>query len=311
MRLLFLGAGATGGYFGGRLAKVGVDVTFLVRPKRRDQLARDGIRIESQTGNLTTPVKAVTRDEIALPYDAVIISAKAYDLAGAIEAIRPAVGESSFVLPLLNGMRHLDELDAEFGASRVLGGTCHISVALAEDGTIRQFGELASVTLGPRVAAQRPAALALHETLKQGFDARYSDNILAAMWEKWFFIAALASSTCLMRASVGEIVRAVGGPEFMHKLLGECIAISTANGYAPPPATLDFARNFLCDPSSSLSASMLRDIHRGGRIEADQIVGDIIRRGRERDVATPLLETAYVHLQAYQNRMPSSEDNGH
>jgi 2-dehydropantoate 2-reductase len=305
MRLLFLGAGATGGYFGGKLANAGADVTFLVRPKRRDQLARDGIRIESPSGNLTTAVKAITREEIDGPYDAVIVSAKAYDLAGAIDAIRPAVGGASLVLPLLNGMKHLEELDEAFGPSRVLGGTCHISVTLAEDGTIRQFGELASVTEGPRIAGQKAAALKLHETLALGFDARYSDNIVAAMWEKWFFLAALAASTCLMRASVGEIVRTMGGQEFMANLLNECIAIASANGHPPQTAALEFARTFLCDPSSSFSASMLRDIQRGGSIEADQIVGDLIRRGRDRGIQTPLLDTAYVHLQAYQERLAS------
>ncbi len=114
MRILILGAGATGGYFGGRLAKAGVDVTFLVRPRRREQLIRDGLKIESPTGDVATPVTAVTRDEIAGAFDVIILSAKAYDLTTAIEAIRPAVGEATLVLPLLNGLRHLDDLDAVF-----------------------------------------------------------------------------------------------------------------------------------------------------------------------------------------------------
>lgn len=301
MRLLFLGAGATGGYFGGHLAKAGVDVTFLVRPKRREQLARDGIRIEGPAGNLVAPVAALTRDEISAAYDVIIISAKAYDLAGAIEAIRPAVGEGSLVLPLLNGMRHLDVLDDAFGAPRVLGGTCHISVTLTEDGTIRQLGQLASLTQGPRSSAQQEAAAKLHETLTRGIEAHYSDHIIRTMWEKWFFLAAFASTTCLMRAPVRDIVGAEHGPAFMTKMLEECIDVARANGYPPQAATVDFARTFLTDRSSLLAASMLRDIERGGPVEADQIVGDMIRRGREREVATPLLELAYLNLQAYES----------
>jgi len=307
MKLLFLGAGATGGYFGGRLANAGVDVTFLVRAKRRDQLARDGLRIEDIRGNLSVPVKAITRDEINAPYDAIVLSSKAYDLDGAIDTIRPAVSETTLVLPILNGMKHLDALDVAFGADRVLGGLCHISATLTDDGTVRRFGPLEILTLGPRIEEQKEAAKTLHATLAQGIDARYSENILSAIWEKWFFIAALASSTCLMRSTVGNIVRAKGGTNFMTDLLNECVAIADANGYPPQPKALDFARTLLTDPNSAMSASMLRDIQRGGQIEADQIVGDIIRRGQARDVAKPLLDVAYLHLQAYQNGLTSAQ----
>ncbi len=310
MKLLFLGAGATGGYFGGRLAKAGADVTFLVRPKRRDELARDGIKIESANGDLQTSVKAVTREEIPTPFDAIIVSAKAYDLDGAIAAIRPAVGETSLVLPLLNGMKHLDALDTAFGSARVLGGTCHISATLAEDGTIHQFGQLASLTLGPRFVGQKAEALKLHEALTQGIEARYSDNVVAAMWEKWFFLATFAAATCLMRAPVGDIVRASHGAEFMNNLLNECITIATVNGYPPQAAAVDFTRTFVLDPESTFSASMLRDIQRGGRIEADQIVGDMIRRGHERAIPTTVLDMAYLNLLAYQNHIAAQGPRG-
>lgn len=303
MRLLFLGAGATGGYFGGRLANAGADVTFLVRPKRRDQLARDGLRIESPLGNVGISVNAITQDEIVAPYDVVVVSAKAYDLASAIDAIRPAVGDNSLVLPLLNGLKHLDDLDAAFGAARVLGGTCHISATLTGEGTIRQFTPLASLTQGPRRDSQRQASAELHAVLSNGgFDAHRSDDIIAAMWEKWFFLAALASSTCLMRAPVADIARGDNGPAFMTSVLNECTAVATASGYPPPDQSLNFARQHLCDPASPLSASMLRDIERGAEIEADQIVGDLIRRGRKNGIATPLLDIAFLHLQAYRNK---------
>jgi 2-dehydropantoate 2-reductase len=307
MRLLFLGAGATGGYFGGRLANAGVDVTFLVRPKRRDQLARDGLRIEDERGNLVVPVKAITRDEVSASYDAIVLSSKAYDLDSAIDTIRPAVGETSLVLPILNGMKHLDALDAAFGLSRVLGGLCHISATLTDDGMIRHFGQLEVLTIGPRVDQQKAAAKQIHETLVRGIDARYSENILSAIWEKWFFIAALASSTCLMRATVGNIVRAGGGTKFMTALVDECIAVAEANGYPPQPKALEFARNLLTDRQSTMAASMLRDIQRGGQIEADQIVGDLIRRGHERGIATPLLDIAWLGLQAYQNGLTTAQ----
>jgi len=303
MRILILGAGATGGYFGALLAKAGVDVTFLVRPKRREQLKRDGLTVKSHLGNVTASVKAVTRDEIANTYDAVILSSKAYGLADAIDTIRPAVGATTLVLPLLNGMRHLDDLDTAFGADRILGGTCHISVVLDADGSIRHLSPFGSLTQGPRAATQREGAARLQKELERGgFDARYSDDIIGTMWEKWFFLATLAGATCLMRASVGEIIRTDEGERFISRMLDECSAVAKACGHAPQPAAQENARATLIDRQSNISASMLRDIQRGGEIESDHIVGDLIRRGREQGVPTPMLDIAYVHLQAYQNR---------
>jgi 2-dehydropantoate 2-reductase len=304
MRILILGAGATGGYFGGRLAQAGVDVTFLVRPRRREQLARDGIKIESPGGDVATPVTAVTRDEITGTFDAIILSAKAYDLAPSIEAIRPAVGETTLVLPLLNGLRHLDDLDAAFGNARVLGGTCHISAVLEDDGRIRHLGPFASLTQGPRIPEQQEGSAELHDELSRGgFEARRSDDVIGAMWEKWVLLATLAGSTCLIRASIGEIVRADTGALLISNMLDECCAVAAASGHAPRSVAMSIVRPTLTDPQSNISASMLRDIQRGGKIEADHIIGDLVRRGRDHGVPTPLLEIAYVHLQAYQNRI--------
>lgn len=309
MRILILGAGATGGYFGGLLTKAGVDVTFLVRPKRREQLKNGGLRIKSHLGDVVTPVSAITHDDISNTFDAVVLSSKAYGLADAIDAIRPAVGDATLILPLLNGMRHLDDLDDAFGASRVLGGTCHISVSLDEDGTIRHLSPFGSLTQGPRTNDQQEGAMRLQKEFERGcFDARYADDIIGAMWEKWFFLATLAGSTCLMRASVGEIVRTNEGERFISHMLDECSAVAKACGHAPQPASQSNARATLTDRQSNISASMLRDIQRGGEIEGDHIVGDLIRRGREHDVPTPLLEVAYIHLQAYQNRTRASSE---
>ena len=308
MRILILGAGATGGYFGGLLAKAGVDVTFLVRPKRREQLVRDGLKIESPLGNFSTPVTAITQDEVTGPFDVVILSAKAYGLDASIEAIRPAVGKATLVMPLLNGLKHLDDLDEAFGSARVLGGTCHISVVLEDDGRIRHLSPFASLTQGARVAGQQEGAARLHKQLSRGgFEVRHSDDVIGAMWEKWVLLATLAGSTCLMRASIGEIVRTDTGAVLISNMLDECAAVAAASGYPPRSVALSIVRPTLTDPESHISASMLRDIQRGGQIEAEHIVGDLIRRGREHSVPTPLLEIAYVHLQAYQNRIKTGQ----
>lgn len=301
MRILILGAGATGGYFGGKLAAAGVDVTFLVREKRAADLSRNGLRLESPNGNVQTPVTTVTQETLRADYDAIILSCKAYDLDSAIDAIRPSVGASTIVLPLLNGMRQLDALDKAFGAEKILGGTCHISATLTEDGVVRHFSPFDALTLGARHPNQKETCNRLFATLQiGGFETRLSENVIGAMWEKWVLLATLAGMTCVMRATIGEIVATQNGAAQISAMLDECCAIAKAYNYTPKPAAVELIRATLTDPTSKISSSMLRDMQRSGRIEADHIIDDLIARAYEASIATPLLKIAYTHLQIYQ-----------
>lgn len=304
MRILVLGAGATGGFFGGHLAKAGADVTFLVRPQRAEHLAERGLIVESPLGNFTTPVKTVTSSAAAGDCDMILLSCKAYDLAAAIDAIRPAVGPATHIVPLLNGLKHLDDLDAAFGAERVLGGTCHISVTLSPDGVIRHLSPAYyAMTQGPRSESQRGFSKVLHRELSRAaFDARFSDNIVHVMWEKWVLLATMASMTCLMRANLGEIARTTYGAEVVEATLRECCGAAAASGYAPSADMVERTLHMLTDRSSVIAASMLRDLEAGRRTEADHIIGDLITRAAEAGIATPNLTAAYTALQAYQMR---------
>jgi len=304
MRILVLGAGATGGFFGGLLTAAGADVTFLVRPQRAKRLKSDGLKIDSALGNITVPVKTVTADDAGSGYDAVLLSCKAYDLKSAIDAIRPSAGQATRIVPLLNGMRHLDDLDRAFGSKQVLGGTCHISVTLDGDGTIRHLSpSFHALTVGPRFEAQAPFAQRFHALLSTAkFDARYSDTIVQTMWDKWVLLATLASMTCLMRASMGEISSTDHGARVIAETLDECCAVAAKSGYAPQTATVEPIRALLTDKGSTLKASMLRDLESGSRIEAGHIIGDLIDRAAALDVAVPNLKVAYTALQAYERR---------
>lgn len=304
MKLLFLGAGATGGYFGGRLAAAGGDVTFLVRPERAARMQGRPLRIESPLGDASTPVKAVTTDGLAgARYDLVVLSCKAYDLDDAIAAIRPAVRDDTRVLPVLNGLAHLGRLDAALGTERVLGGLCQIASTLAEDGTIRHLNRTHLLVFGPRETGQQAFCEALlGEVSGRGFDVQLSDDIGLEMWEKWVLLATLAAATCLMRAPIGDIVAAPGGEPIIGETLAECAAIATAAGSPPRKQTMARIRGVLTEPGSSFAASMLRDIEAGRRIEADHIIGDLIARAAALGVSTPRLATTYCHLKAYENR---------
>ena len=306
MRVLVLGAGGTGGYFGGRLAQSGAEVSFLVRPARARQLQRDGLRIRSPLGDADIAVRTLTTQTLAgevaqAPFDLVVLSCKAYDLAGAIDAVAPAMVGGTSLMPILNGLVHYDALDARFGRDRVLGGLCFISVVKHDDGSIAHLGRPASITFGERGGGSSARVAAFAALCAQaGFDHRASDDIAQEQWIKFSFLATLAAGTCLMRASVGEIVGCDGGAAFMAALHDECLAVAAAQGQPVPGKARDIARASLVDPASEVKASMLRDLEAGGRVEAAHIVGDMLRRAQAAGLDAPRLQAAWVHLQCYE-----------
>lgn len=302
MKILVLGAGATGGYFGGRLAASGADVTFLVRPKRQAKLAEHGIIIESPFGNGHVAARTVTAETLQGAFDLIILSCKSYDLKSSISSITPAVGSNTQILPLLNGLAHLDDLDQTFGAPRVLGGMCHLSVNLADDGRIQHLNNLHLLTYGARQPAQEGYCEALLPVLqKANFVTKLSAEVIHDMWGKWVLLASLAGMTCLMRASVGEIATTRNGASYMQALIDECAAIAAANDAGPRQVALATIKSLLTDTKSAVVASMLRDMQRGARIEGDHIIGDMLARGAKAGISSPLLRIAYVNLEAYQN----------
>ncbi len=303
MRILVVGAGSIGGYFGGRLKAAGRDVTFLVRARRAAQLAKSGLIIRSPRGDVDIPSPpTITAERLREPYDLIVLSCKAYDLPSAIDAFAPAIGPNTAILPLLNGMGHMDALGARFGAGAVLGGQCLISTTLDPDGRILHLANPHYLSFGEQDGTKSARAQAILAALSgTGFDANLSTAILQEMWEKWAFIATGAGITCLMRAAFGDIV-AAGAVELTTGLYDECCAIAAANGFPPSQATIERSLGMFTAQGSTISASMLRDIERGAPIEADHIVGDLLRRGEKAPGNRTLLRIAYAHLKAYEAR---------
>lgn len=303
MRILVVGAGAIGGYFGGRLLEAGRDVTFMVRPRRAVQLADTGLVIRSPAGDFhcARPPTGTAQD-LREPFDLVLLSCKAYDLDDAVRSCARAVGPATAILPLLNGMRHLDVLEQRFGEAAILGGLCNISVALDERGTINHLNDSHLLVYGERARARSPRVAAIEATLAGArFEPRLSEAILQDMWEKWVFIAALAGTTCLMRATVGDIV-AAGGAELAAGLLAECASIAAQHGHAPREASRQRSLALLTAPGSSLTASMLRDIERGSATEVDHVLGELVRRGGAQADERSLLRAAHLHVATYERR---------
>jgi 2-dehydropantoate 2-reductase len=303
MRILVVGAGAMGGYFGGRLLEAGRDVTFLVRPRRAAQLAKTGLIIHSKFGDASLPAPpTVAAEALREPFDLILLSCKAYDLKSAVDSFAPAVGKNTAILPFLNGMAHIDYLVGRFGSAAVLGGQCVISTTLDAEGRILHLNDMHLLSFGERDGSTSERADAIAKELSGvKFEARLSKTILHEMWEKWVFIATAASINCLMRAMVGDIM-AVGGKDVMLALLAECDSIAKAYGFASTEANMKRAVSILTTPGSPFAASMLRDIENGAPIEADHVVGDLITRGQTKNCNSPLLQIAYTHLKAYEAR---------
>src|SRR6202049_2817670 len=227
MRVLVLGAGGVGGYFGGRRVEAGRDVTFLVRGPRAAPLAEHGLKVASPLGDFQAAVKVATSDRVGGPYDLVLLTAKHYDLDAAIDAIRPGIGPNTAVLPLPNGLVPPDRPAAASGPGHVLGGVAYVGAGLLPDGSIRHWNRLSGIAFGEREGGVSERARAI-EALFAGtpVSAPANENILQEMWEKFVMISAMAGMNCLMRGNVGEIVATDDGAALMKEALAACRAVA-------------------------------------------------------------------------------------
>lgn len=302
MRILMLGAGGVGGYFGGRMVETGADVTFLVRDGRARQL-QNGLRIESPRGDATVPVNVITDRDRDTSFDAVILACKAYGLTQALEAIAPFVADGAPILPLLNGFAHLGQIEKRFPKSTVWGGTAGIIATLTSEGVVRQMHPNQVIAAGLRdgQSDSRPLLETLLAQMKQaGIDVVDSPDIELAMWEKWGFLATLAASTCLMRGSTGDILATDHGAQLIAGLFDECNQTAAAEGWPPGPNPAQDYRGMLFDQDGQFAASMMRDMDAGGPTEADHVIGEMIARAHRHGIETPMLQVAYTRLQVYE-----------
>jgi 2-dehydropantoate 2-reductase len=304
MRILIVGAGAVGGYFGGRLAQAGRDVTFLVRARRAEQMQAQGLRIVSPYhGDFTVQPKTITATQIVSPYDVVFLSVKSYNLAAAIDDFAPAVGPGTVIIPVLNGMHHMDVLRERFGENAILGGVCYVAAEIDPQGRVIQLADFQSINYGELDRTKTSRIEAVHQSFQgAGFDAAISADILLDMWQKWVFLASVGTITCLLGGNIGEIVAVPGGADLCLSALRECAAIARACGYPLPEAFLAGKSSQLTVPDSSLTSSMYRDRKEQAPVEVESILGDLIERGRKHGVSAPIVQAAFVNLTIYQQR---------
>lgn len=301
MRILVVGAGATGGYFGGRLAQSGRDVTFLVREKRAALLKASGLQIETPEGNFSLQPKLVLASELRETFDLIILTVKGFSLEAVLEEFAPAVGEETMILPVLNGMRHLEVIQQRFGHHRALGGLCRINATLGEQGQVRQMTAMHEITYGEVDGQRSSRVVKIDEVLQDaGFTARLSEAIVSEMWEKWLFLSSLGGITCSMRGNIGQVARAEGGEQFATAFIQEVVSIVVAGGYQERPHITAHTIKELTRKESVQTSSMYRDMSQGLPVEADQILGDLVAISAKAGLTTPLVNAAYTHMSVYQ-----------
>ncbi|MGO1182978.1 MAG: ketopantoate reductase family protein [Micrococcaceae bacterium] len=295
MRILMVGAGGTGGAFGTYLHEAGRQVTFLVRSERAERLRRDGLRFVSPEADRTHPVDVLVhgeKGEKTAPFDLVLLAVKAPGLDSALDDIAPYVGPGTLILPILNGMAHLELVEQRY-PGRTVGALVRI-VATLEGDTVRQLTPLCALTLGSLTADPLPSEVA--EALDvPGVDCVVREDIRSALWEKWMFIAAAGVITCLFRGPIGAIIDA-GGLPHIHAAIQELEAVAERAGYPVSEAAQQASRAMLTEPGSEFTSSLYRDLVAGHRTEAEHLLGDLARRARELVVDTPLLELAMVQI---------------
>jgi 2-dehydropantoate 2-reductase len=292
MRILIVGAGATGGAFGTLLQEAGRNITYLVRARRAEALRRDGLRFVSPAGDRTHAVQTIVSGERADPFDLVLVTVKAAALESVISDLRPYVGPDTFVLPILNGMGHIQQLDQQF-PGQVIGGLAKI-VATLDGQVVRQMTELTSLTIGNPATSGVPAKV--EDALNvPGIALTISADITGALWEKWVFIAAAGIVTCLFRGSVGKIVEA-GGLSTIIDVIAETEDVATAAGHPVSKPAHEQALALLTEPGSEFTSSLYRDLVAGLPTEAEHILGDLARQARRLGVETPLLDLTLIQI---------------
>ena len=327
-RILVVGAGATGGFFGMRLAQHGRDVTFLVRPHRAKVLRERGLQVsglgreEVITPQLVTATDLAASTDLASTdlastdlaasagpagYDVILLSVKATALAAAMDDLGPAVGPGTAIVPFLNGLDHLRVLTGRFGPQAVLGGVVKVATELADDGTILLLGPMSTMTVGDQAGGLTDRAQRTGKLLAgAGFDLDVSADVVSAMWHKWVFIASISALTCLAGGNVGEVVAEPGGAALGPAILDEAAAIAAAAGHPLPAADYDGTRALLTAPGSATTSSLYRDLRAGHGTEVEHVFGDLTARARSLGVATPLLDLTTLVLRVHQHRVAGS-----
>lgn len=304
MKILVLGAGAIGGYYGGRLVQAGADVTFMVRAPRAKVLATSGLIIKSNLGDFSSPIKIILPNEPSPSFDIILLACKAYDLDSALDSLKSVTGNKTVIIPLLNGVKHINKISDIYPFAECWPGLAKISTTLTPEGEIHQFDNVNQLIFGSIDGHQDERAKELLFFFKkQSVDAAFSNRIKNDLWDKFTFLSTLAGITCLMRGSIDEILQVPSGRDLIAQLLTECSEVSDASGFPLEPHIFTQYLDHLIGPSFGLKSSMLRDIEKSHKTEVEHILGDMLERAQKFHLSVPLLEIATAHVRTFERQL--------
>ncbi|TXC92134.1 ketopantoate reductase family protein [Metabacillus litoralis] len=301
MKVLVVGAGAVGGYFGGRLAESGVDVTFLVREKRQRQLKENGLKIKSVHGDYSFLPKTIVSTDLSQgKYDVILIGTKSYHFLKAIEDIKSFVGQETVIIPMLNGIKHIDVLKSTFLENQVIGGLCFVESTVDQGGVIIQSSVTHDFVYGEFSGKETERIKEINEAFSQTkASIRKSDTILKDMWHKYMFISGLSGITTLFRSSIGPIREAKYGLEMIGNLFLEIGSIMREVGAPIDDDIENLQLHKINEMSYDMKSSMQRDMEKKESIEGEHLHGYLLTLAKENNINTPYLKMAYSNLCTY------------
>ena len=301
MRFAIMGTGGVGGYFGGRLAAVGEDVTFIARGEHLKAIRADGLHVLSPLGEMhVSPAQATDDPAEVDPVDAVLFAVKLYDVESAGAAIGPLIGPDTVVLPLQNGVDAAERLIPILGEAPVMGGIAYIFAAIESPGVIRHGGPLAKIVLGELDGHPSPRAKNLHAVLTDaGIKATVSEDITRDLWSKFVLLAAVSAVTSLARLPVGPLREDPESRALLAAAMAEVVSAAVAKGIAVPSDIIKTQLALVDGLGHEAKPSMLQDLERGARLEVASLSGLVARMGRELGIDTPIHRTAHAALKLH------------
>ena len=302
MNIVVLGAGAVGGYFGGRLASSGSAVTFLVRERRYQQLKNTRLNVQSTHGNFSvTPRLSLSTQEIDNP-DVVLVAIKNYHLKDAFPQIKKLVQKGAKVLPLLNGVQHMETLISEFGQESVLGGLCYIETTLDENGKIVHTSPMHDIVFGSLTSfTDEPFLKDLEVAFKNsGVNIRRSQSIMVEMWQKFIFLTSFSGITAATRKPIGDILNDAVSHDFLQDMIQEIISVAEAKQVKLPSSTFEQVINKLKSVTPTMTSSLHRDLEKGLPLEIDSLQGAVLEMAKSCAINVPCIRSVYALLHPYQ-----------
>ena len=301
MRIAVMGTGGVGGYFGGRLAAGGQDVTFIARGEHLRAIRERGLRVESHHGGfLVAPARATDDPSEVGPVDLVMFCVKMWDTDSAGELVRPMLGPGTGVVSFQNGVDNEERLVAILGPQHVLGGVAYVMSGIAEPGVVRQRGPLARLLFGELDGAASPRAQAFLEACRAaGIEAELTANIQRALWTKFLFLCAFSGMTSLTRATIGPILQDPDTREMFLDCMREVEAVARARDVDLAPGIMEEQTAFADARPPEFTSSMYLDLEGGGRLELEWLSGAVARMGRELSVPTPVNQLIYAALKLH------------